>query len=170
MKAEMGQSIVTSHSAPVIEQFEPDSIVMLHREGARLMGSPIDASKVKRKTFMTERRQFAEAILARGVLVVEGSTEAVVYPAISSALETFRSDYTHLDFAGVSVFTASGDGDVDRYGPIFTGQFAGAFFTEREEAPHVATRRLLRVAITRARHTVVIVRPKFAPSLVSPSE
>ena len=117
---EMGQSIVTSHSAPVIEQFEPDSIVMLHREGARLIGSPIDASKVKRKTFMTERRQFAEAILARGVLVVEGSTEAIVYPAVSSALESFRGDYTHLDFAGVSVFTASGDGDVDRYGPIFT--------------------------------------------------
>ena len=53
---------------------------------------------------------------------------------------------------------------------LVEGQFSGAFFTEREEAPHVATRRLLRVAITRARHTVVIVRPKFAPPLVSPPE
>ncbi|WP_068182337.1 AAA family ATPase [Mycobacterium sp. UM_CSW] len=117
---QMGQSIVTSHSAPVIEQFEPESIVMLHRDGTKLAGAPIDLTKIKRKTYLTNRRQFAEAILARGVLVVEGSTEAVVFPAISSVLERVRAGYTHLDFAGVSMFACSGDGDVDRFGPIFT--------------------------------------------------
>ncbi|BBX01949.1 hypothetical protein BST36_30155 [Mycolicibacterium moriokaense] len=116
---QMGQSIVTSHSAPVIEQFEPESIVMLHREGTMLTGAPINLTKIKRKTYLTNRRQFAEAILARGVLVVEGSTEAVVFPAISSVLERVRVGYTHLDFAGVSIFPCSGDGDVDRFGPIF---------------------------------------------------
>lgn len=116
---EMGQSIVTSHSGPVIEQFEPEDIVMLHREGSRLIGAPIDTKKVKRKTYLTNRRQFAEAILARGVLVVEGSTEAVVFPAVSSVLERVRAGYTHLDFSGVSLFACSGDGDVDRFGPIF---------------------------------------------------
>lgn len=116
---EMGQSIVTSHSAPVIEQFDPESIVMLHREGTTLTGAPVDLTKIKRKTYLTNRRQFAEAILARGVLVVEGSTEAVVFPAISSALERFRAQYTHLDFSGVSIFACSGDGEVDRFGPVF---------------------------------------------------
>lgn len=115
----MGQSIVTSHSAPVIEQFDPESIVMLHRDGTRLDGAPVDLTKIKRKTYLSNRRQFAEAILARGVLVVEGSTEAVVFPAISSALERLRTEYTHLDFSGVSIFACSGDGEVDRFGPVF---------------------------------------------------
>lgn len=117
--SEMGQSIVTSHSAPVIEQFEPDSIVMLHRDGAKLIGTPIDPVKVKRKTYLTNKRQFAEAVLARGVLLVEGSTEAVVFPAVSTVLERVRTDYTHLDFAGVSMFTAPGDGSIAKFGPIF---------------------------------------------------
>lgn len=117
--SEMGQSIVTSHSAPVIEQFEPDSIVMLHRDGAKLIGTPIDSDKVKRKTYRTNKRQFAEAVLARGVLVVEGSTEAAVFPAVSTVLERVREGYTHLDFSGVSLFTTPGDGSVAKFGPIF---------------------------------------------------
>ncbi|MDX2375623.1 ATP-dependent helicase [Microbacterium sp. LRZ72] len=45
---------------------------------------------------------------------------------------------------------------------IVEGHHRSMFFTDREEAPHLATRRLLRVAITRARHKVVIVRPMGA--------
>lgn len=116
---QMGQSIVTSHSAPVIEQFPPESIVMLHRDGTKLTAAPVDLTKIKRKTYLTNKRQFAEAILARGVLVVEGSTEAVVFPAVSAALESFRPNYTHLDFAGVSLFDCTGDGAVHRFGPVF---------------------------------------------------
>lgn len=48
---------------------------------------------------------------------------------------------------------------------IVEGHHRSVFFTEREEAPHLATRRLLRVAITRARHKVVIVRPTGAAPL-----
>lgn len=116
---EMGQSIVTSHSGPVIEQYEPESIVMLHREGSKLVGTPIDPDKVKRKTYQTNKRQFAEAVLARGVLVVEGSTEAVVFPAVSTVLERTHAGYTHLDFSGVSMFATPGDGSVAKFGPIF---------------------------------------------------
>lgn len=49
---------------------------------------------------------------------------------------------------------------------IVEGAYRGRFYAEREDPPHKATRRLLRVAITRARHSVVIVRPKNAQSLV----
>lgn len=48
---------------------------------------------------------------------------------------------------------------------IVEGFKRGEFFTDREEAPHLQTRRLLRVAITRARHRVVFVRPKNYPKL-----
>lgn len=125
---EMGQSIVTSHSPYVIEQFEPADVVMLSRTGVgEMTGEPIGSSGIDRKKYRTQRRQFAEAILSRGVLVVEGSTEAAVLPAVSSALEGFRPGYTHFDLAGVSIFTADGDGDVPRYGPIFAGLGKQAF-------------------------------------------
>jgi putative ATP-dependent endonuclease of OLD family len=118
----MGQSIVTSHSPYVIEQFDPAQIVILNRDdNGSLNGKPIDAPEIKPKTFRTERRQLAEAILARAVLVVEGSTESALFQAASTVMErSLKPDqYTHFDHAGVSVFTASGDGDVPRYGPIF---------------------------------------------------
>ena len=49
---------------------------------------------------------------------------------------------------------------------IVEGEYRSVFFSDREEAPHHATRRLLRVAITRARHRVVIIRPQGAAPLV----
>lgn len=118
---EMGQSIVTSHSPYVIEQFEPNNIVMLNRDAqGTLIGEPIDTAGVKPKAYRTERRQFAEAILSKAVLVVEGTTEAAVFSVASSVLEGLKPDeYTHFDLAGLTIFTASGDGDVHRYGPIF---------------------------------------------------
>ena len=86
--SEMGQSIVTSHSPYVIEQFDPQQIVTLHRdESGLLTGQPIDGQDLEPKTFRTERRQFAEAILSRAVLVVEGSTEAAIFPAASTVME-----------------------------------------------------------------------------------
>lgn len=52
---------------------------------------------------------------------------------------------------------------------IVEGQYAGVFFNEkRERPPFAATRRLLRVGITRARHQVVLVRPSTAPPLTCP--
>src|SRR5262245_53858155 len=76
---------------------------------------------IKPKTFKTERRQFAEAVLSRAVLVVEGSTEAALFATASTVLEQIRGPdkYTHFDLAGVTVFDAGGDGAVPRYGPVF---------------------------------------------------
>lgn len=49
---------------------------------------------------------------------------------------------------------------------IVEGRFSGVFFDEnREQPPFERTRRLLRVAITRARTHVTIVRPNNAPAL-----
>jgi putative ATP-dependent endonuclease of OLD family len=120
--SEMGQTIVTSHSPYVIEQFDADQIVMLNRgTNGALSGRPIDVTSIKSKTFKTERRQFAEAVLSRAVLVVEGSTEAAIFPVASTVLERIRGSdkYAHFDLAGVTVFDAGGDTSVPRFGPIF---------------------------------------------------
>jgi putative ATP-dependent endonuclease of OLD family len=120
--SEMGQAIVTSHSPYVIEQFEPKDIVILARQpDGALKGAPIDLGAFRPKAFKTERRQFAEAILGRAVLVVEGSTEAALFPEASTILEeSFGPDaYVHFDHAGVSLFNAGGETAVPKYGPVF---------------------------------------------------
>lgn len=118
---EMGQTIVTSHSPYVIEQFDPEQVVMLNRDtNGALDGTPIDTHDVKPKVYRNERRQFAEAILSKAVIVVEGGTEASLLSAASAVLEAARPDtYSHLDLAGVSVFQVTGDGAVPKYGPVF---------------------------------------------------
>lgn len=137
---EMGQTIVTSHSPYIIEQFEPEQIVMLNRgaEGV-LSGIPIDPQSIKIKTFKTERKQFAEAVLSRAVLVVEGSTEVVIFPAASTILEKVRgpNNYMHFDLAGITVFNAGSDGAVPRYGPMFKalGKLTFGFYDKQASLP-----------------------------------
>jgi putative ATP-dependent endonuclease of OLD family len=118
----MGQAIVTSHSPYVIEKFEPGQIVVLAREhDGGLSGTTValpDDFKVKR--YRDQRRQFAEAVLARAVLVVEGATEAALIPVIADVLDQDPDlSYTHPDLAGVSVFDAGGDVNVPVYAPVF---------------------------------------------------
>ncbi len=136
---EMGQCIVTSHSPYIIEQFDPSQIVILDRDNAgKLTGTPIDGTQVKLKGLRAERRQFAEAVLSRAVLVVEGSTEAALFAAASTVMEGSRPPqrYTHLDLAGVTVFAANGDGDVPRHGPIFAALGKKAFgFYDKQATP-----------------------------------
>jgi len=128
--SQMGQAIVTSHSPYVIEQFQPEQIVVLARAGqGKLSGIPIDLQGIKPKVFARERRQFAEAILANAVLVVEGATELAIFPAASSVLEQDlgTEDYSHFDIAGVTVFDAGGDASTPQYGPCFAALGKRAF-------------------------------------------
>ena len=101
----------------------------------------VDIQGIKPKTFKTERRQFAEAVLSRAVLVVEGGTEAAMFPEASTVLEQARGSekYTHFDLAGVTVFNAGGDGSVPRYGPVFRALAKEAFgFYDQPTAPLAA--------------------------------
>jgi putative ATP-dependent endonuclease of the OLD family len=120
--SEMGQAIITSHSPYVIEQFDPDQIVALSRHVDGILEGRItqlDPIKGKKK-YRRERRQMAEAILSRAVLVVEGATEAAIFPAASDILEaSLGVSYEHLDLAGVTIFDAATDNQVPFYGPFF---------------------------------------------------
>lgn len=117
---EMGQSIVTSHSPYIIEQYEAENVVVLGRDDKSCFGGkPIDRSLIKQKNYRAQRRQFAESILSRAVFVVEGATEVVAINAASTALERFHAGYSHIDLSGVSLFDAGGDQEVPKYGPIF---------------------------------------------------
>lgn len=120
----MGQAIVTSHSPYVIEKFNPDQIVVLNRDDTgALSSSYIDlGADVKPKRYRAQRRQFAEAVLARAVLVVEGATEVATYLAVADVLDTdTNTAYQHPDVAGLSLFNAENDVSVPVYGEVFAG-------------------------------------------------
>jgi putative ATP-dependent endonuclease of OLD family len=126
----------------VIEQFEPQDIVILSRQAAGILeGAPINLGDFRTKSFKTERRQFAEAILGRGVLVVEGASEVALFPEASTVLENdLGSDaYMHLDFAGISVFNADTETEIPKYGPVFKALSKLAFvFYDKPNKPHTA--------------------------------
>lgn len=84
----MGQAIVTSHSPYVIERFDPDQIVVLKRDDAGALTSCniVLGEDVKLKKYREQRRQFAEAVLANAVLVVEGGTEQAAFLAVAEIL------------------------------------------------------------------------------------
>ena len=118
----MGQAIVTSHSPYVIERFDPDEIVVLNRDdNGTLTSCTIDlGDDIKPKKYREQRRQFAEAVLANAVLVVEGGTEVATYLAVADVLDADpATGYQHPDLAGLTVFDAGGDSAVPAYGPVF---------------------------------------------------
>jgi putative ATP-dependent endonuclease of the OLD family len=118
----MGQAIVTSHSPYVIERFGPDDIVVLNRDDdGTLTSCTVDlGGDVKPKKYREQRRQFAEAVLANAVLVVEGATEVAVYLTVADVLDADpATSYQHPDLAGLTLFDAGGDARVPLYGPVF---------------------------------------------------
>jgi putative ATP-dependent endonuclease of OLD family len=119
----MGQAIVTSHSPYVIERFDPDRIVVLTRDDSGTLTScPIVLGPdVRPKRYREQRRQFAEAVLANAVLVVEGATEVAAYLAAADVLDSDppAGGYQHPDVAGLALFDAGSDARVPAYGPVF---------------------------------------------------
>jgi putative ATP-dependent endonuclease of OLD family len=119
----MGQAIVTSHSPYVIERFDPEEVVVLSRDDTGTLTScPVDlAGHIKPKRYRDQRRQFAEAVLANAVLVVEGATEVAVYLAVADVLDAAGTPgYQHPDLAGLTLFDAGSDSAVPGFAPVFT--------------------------------------------------
>lgn len=117
----MGQAIITSHSPYVIEEFNIANLRAISRMAGALSSDGIPAGVIKHSALRTNRRQLAEAVLARGVIVAEGDTEAKMLAAASYVYEALdKSDtYAPLDLIGVSVFDAGSQSDVPKWGPFF---------------------------------------------------
>ena len=117
----MGQAIITSHSPYVIEEFDMASLRAISRTTGSLSSDSIPAGVIKHSALRTNRRQLAEAVLARGVIVAEGDTEAKMLAAASYMYETLDKSnaYAPLDLIGVSVFDAGTQSDVPKWGPFF---------------------------------------------------
>lgn len=123
LQKNMDQSILTTHSPFVLEQFSPENVVLLERDtNGTLGGRQIEVSGIKGKTYRGNlRRILAESMLGNGVICVEGVSDAEVLYAASNVLESHddESSYTPLDLSGVTVVQCEGDGGILRYGQFF---------------------------------------------------
>jgi len=118
----MGQAIITSHSPYVIEEFEMTNVRAISRKDGKLSSDCIPTDAIKHSALRTNRRQLAEAVLARSVIVAEGDTEAKLLAASSYMYEALDKlgTYAPLDLIGVSVFDAGAQSSVPKWGYFFS--------------------------------------------------
>ncbi len=125
LQGRMDQSILTTHSPFVLEQYAPADVVLLERaDDGVVSGRRIEVTGIKAKTYKGNlRRVLAEAMLGNAVICVEGISDAEVVHTASAVLEksTQEGTYTPLDLSGVTVVHCEGDGALLPYGQFFSG-------------------------------------------------
>ena len=124
LRTKMDQSILTTHSPFVLEQYGPEDVVLLERgNDGGVAGRRIEVADIKAKTYKGNlRRVLAEAMFGNGVLCVEGVSDGEVLYTASAVLEECSREgtYTPLDLSGVTVVHCEGDGGLLPYGRFFS--------------------------------------------------
>lgn len=140
LQGRMDQAILTTHSPFVLEQFDADNVMMISRDDqCHLSGQCIEISGIKAKAYKGGlRRIYAEALLGRGVLCVEGVSDAEVLQTASAILEaksTADEPYAPLDLSGVTIVRCEGDGELLKNGEFFgnLGFKTYAFFDKQKD-------------------------------------
>jgi putative ATP-dependent endonuclease of the OLD family len=117
------QAIFSTHSPFVLEEFSTNNIILIHRNDyGEMKGIPVKLpSMIKAKSYSKEfRLRFAEALLAKRVLLTEGATEASSYSFAARHLAELEStNYTSLEGLGIAVFDAESQNNI----PIFAEYF-----------------------------------------------
>lgn len=121
-----GQALFTSHSPFVVEEFEPEQMLIMnrHHQTGVLSATPVSLSKALKPKVFKEglRTRFCEALLARRVIVTEGKAEATAYPFVSKlAARQEPSSFTRLDTGGWAIFDAQGETNVANFAIFFRG-------------------------------------------------
>jgi putative ATP-dependent endonuclease of OLD family len=123
IKKKSSQAIFTSHSPFVLEEFNPDNIILVQRDShGFLKSNTVSFPKIiKPKSYSSEfRLRFAEALLAKRILLTEGSTEASSYSTTARCLNEFnQANYSSLEALGVAVFDAGSQTAIPIYGEYF---------------------------------------------------
>jgi len=117
------QAIFTSHSPFVLEEFPPSQIILIQRDDEGVVKSQAVElpSTIKPKTYNAEfRLRFAEALLAKRILLTEGTTEAIAYSAAGRRLNELKPTiYSSLEENGVAIFDARSETEIPNYGKYF---------------------------------------------------
>jgi putative ATP-dependent endonuclease of OLD family len=110
------QTLFTSHSPYVLEEFATEEAVVLGRDGdGVLTRQPIALpDNVKLKRYRQEfRTRFCEGLLARRVLIAEGATEASAFPVACRRLAELNPDtYSSLEALGICTIDAGSESNI----------------------------------------------------------
>jgi putative ATP-dependent endonuclease of the OLD family len=115
VRASSAQALFTSHSPYVLEEFPPEQILLVHRTAGVADFLPaLFPAVIKPKAYRQEwRTRFAEALLARRILIAEGHTEYHALPVAARRLHELAPDkYKTLEALGIAVVNAGTDGQI----------------------------------------------------------
>jgi putative ATP-dependent endonuclease of OLD family len=119
------QSLFTSHSPYVLEEFDVGEVSVLTRASdGMLKQSAIELPRsIKHKRYRQEfRTRFCEGLLACRILLAEGSTEAASMPAAVRRLAEIDPDtYSSFEALGLCTVDAGGDTNVADLGELYSG-------------------------------------------------
>lgn len=119
------QSIITSHSPYVLEEFGLDETVILARtsQGVLAQSSITLPESVKHKRYRQDfRTKFCEGLLARRVLIAEGDSEAAALPVVARRLSDLDpATYSSLEALGVTVINAKTETQLADLGKLYAG-------------------------------------------------
>lgn len=137
------QSIFTSHSPYVLDEFPPECLVILKREAGVLGATPATLPPaVKSKAYREQlRTRFCECLLARRILIVEGRTEYDAIPTAARRLhELDRDRFKSLESLGLAVINAETDSQIAPLGGYFKdlGKTVYAISDQQEPAASAA--------------------------------
>ena len=138
------QSIFSSHSPYILEEFAVEEITVLMRgtDGVlKQAGIELPAS-IKPKRYRQEfRTRFSEALLSRRVMLAEGATEAVTIPVAARRLaEIDPGTYSSFEALGVCTVDAGGDSQIADLGKLYAdlGKAVYAVCDQQTPAAHAA--------------------------------
>jgi len=119
------QTIFTSHSPYILEEFSLDETVVLARsdDGVLTHSKIVLPESVKHKRYRQEfRTRFCEGLLSRRVLIVEGATEATSFPVAARRLaELNPATYTSVEALGICVIDAGSETQIADLAGLYSG-------------------------------------------------
>ena len=110
------QSLFTSHSPYVLEEFNLDEMVILSRDsGGHMIQATVDLpDSIKHKRYRQEfRTRFCEGLLSRRIVIAEGATEASAMPAAARRLSELNpKSYSSFEALGLCTIDAGTDSQI----------------------------------------------------------
>lgn len=117
------QTLFTSHSPYVLEEFKLEETIVLARSnaGALQQSAVTLPTSVKLKRYRQEfRTRFCEGLLARRVLIAEGATEASAFTVVCRHLAELKPDvYRSLESLGLCTIDAGGEGNISDLAKLY---------------------------------------------------
>ena len=137
------QTLFTSHSPYVLEEFTLDETVVLGRNAQGVLGQRAIAlpESVKPKRYRQEfRTRFCEGLLARRILVAEGATEAAAFPVVCRRLAELNPEtYSSLEALGICTIDAGGETNIPDMAKLYRELDKRTFsICDKQEAGHKA--------------------------------